>query len=129
MSVQGYVYLVHLERPVAHAQHYTGWTRDVEMRMGYHMRGAGGRLLAAAAARGIKAAVVWVWQGDRAFERTLHDNSHNKRRCPVCRGDETIDWSLCPSSTYIITESSRRLMELPRTMPWSKEWRKFNDRT
>ena len=46
MATTGTVYLLHFDRPYAHARHYTGWTTDLTTRLADHAAGHGARLLA-----------------------------------------------------------------------------------
>lgn len=85
----GVVYLIHLERPMAHAQHYIGWCRDgPEERLATHREGKGSRLLRAVNAAQIPYDIVRIWKGDRNLERRLKNRKNAKRLCPVCRGGE-----------------------------------------
>ena len=47
------VYLIHLDRPLAHARHYLGSTDDLERRLHEHQQANGSRMLAAVARAGI----------------------------------------------------------------------------
>ena len=87
----GYVYLIHLARPLgnpanayAQARHYCGWTYDVEARLALHRAGQGARLLAAAVARGIAFDVVRVWPAPLGFEKQVKACKSGPRLCPVC---------------------------------------------
>jgi predicted GIY-YIG superfamily endonuclease len=84
VSQQGTVYLVHFDRPLAHARHYIGWTRDEEIRVERHRNGHGSRLLAAVQREGIPWTVVRRWRGSRAHERYLKRQRHAPQFCPVC---------------------------------------------
>lgn len=87
-NVEGTVYLLHLERPLAHAQHYLGWTeRDLSGRLRYHLNGRGSRFIAAAVGAGIRVAVARTWPGTRHLERKLKNRKGAPRLCPVCRGE------------------------------------------
>ena len=85
----GETYLIHLDQPVAHARHYTGWQKRAGgNREARHQSGNGARLLATARARGIAFRVVRTWPGtDRRFERQLKNYAHAPRLCPVCSPD------------------------------------------
>lgn len=84
------LYLVHFERPLAHAQHYLGWTQcDLDERITRHRGGDGARLLAVANERGIGWEVVRVWPGaKRSVEQKYKRAKHNRRLCPVCRQEQ-----------------------------------------
>jgi len=80
-------YLVHFDQPYKSgrhpgAQHYVGYSDDIDRRIETHRKGHGSPLLAAALAVGIDFRVVRTWPGtDRNFERKLH-NRHGSRLCP-----------------------------------------------
>lgn len=86
--VQGTVYLIHLERKLAHSQHYLGWahTARLEARLRHHARGTGARFMAAVGEAGIPWAVARTWKGDRYLERRLKNRKGAGRFCPVCLG-------------------------------------------
>lgn len=86
-NVEGTIYLLHLDPPVAHARHYLGWTeRDVVDRLAEHLRGAGSPLVRAAVERGSRVSLVRTWPArTRHEERRLKRNSHIPRLCPACR--------------------------------------------
>ena len=80
----GTVYLLHFDRPYAHAGHYTGWTRDLTARLAEHTSGHGARLLAVVKAAGIGWTLARTWTGTRALERKLKRQGGASRRCPHC---------------------------------------------
>lgn len=80
----GTVYLIHFDRPFKHASHYIGWTMNLEGRLWHHKNGTGSRLMAAVTNAGIDWRVVRDWEGDRNFERKLHNMHSSPRICPVC---------------------------------------------
>lgn len=89
--MQGYVYLLHLERPLGdlansrgQASHYTGWALDWRARLAEHRAGRGAALTRAAVEQGISFDVVQVWAGDRSFERRVKQLKAAPRLCPVC---------------------------------------------
>jgi hypothetical protein len=43
-EVEGMIYLLHYDRPLHHAQHYLGFTDDLDARTARHLNGFGGRL-------------------------------------------------------------------------------------
>jgi hypothetical protein len=82
----GTVYLLHFDRPLAHARHYLGWAVDFHDRVDAHLAGNGARIVAAAVRAGIHVELVRTWDGvDRAFERRLKDGGSHLRLCPICR--------------------------------------------
>lgn len=86
------VYLIHFDRPLAHAQHYIGFAEnDLEQRINKHRSGAGAKILRAANIAGINWNVVKVWEeGDRTFERSLKNRKKTRCLCPVCLKKEKV---------------------------------------
>lgn len=84
----GTLYLLHFSEPLAHSQHYIGWTgmdSTVKRRLARHRKGRGAAITAAASAKGIKLRLVRVWEGScRNFERRLKKARNHSRLCPVC---------------------------------------------
>ena len=80
----GTVYLLHFDRPYAHAKHYTGWTTNLDNRLAAHEAGRGARLLAVVAAHGIGWQLARTWPGDRTRERCLKNQGGASRHCPLC---------------------------------------------
>lgn len=80
------VYLIHFDKPLAHAQHYLGFVEsDLQKRIERHRSGAGAKLLRAANLAGIGWNVVKVWEdGDRNFERSLKNKKKSSCLCPIC---------------------------------------------
>ena len=85
MAATGFVYTLHLRRPLAHAAHYTGWARDLDRRLDHHRNGTGARMLQVARERGIDWTVVTVEPGDKKRERQLKKQGGASRRCPICK--------------------------------------------
>lgn len=84
----GHVYLIHFEEKLAHAQHYIGFSNDVEARHARHSRCDGARILRACKMAGIGFEVVRTWVGDRNMERRLKNQRNAKRMCPVCQKEK-----------------------------------------
>lgn len=90
--VPGTIYLLHFDEPVAHAQHYLGWTEhEVVQRMRTHERGEGSPLVRALVERGGTFCLANVWRGDRHLERKLKNRRNARRLCPVCAEGDTAD--------------------------------------
>lgn len=83
-NVQGTIYLIHFERPLAHARHYLGWASNLEKRITHHRRGTGGNLMRVIKEKGIGWQVVRTWAGDRFLERRFKNAANTPRLCPVC---------------------------------------------
>ncbi len=79
------VYLIHLDRPLSgRAQHYLGYSSNLEGRLFYHRTGRGSRFLAAANAQNISYQVVKVWEGGGYLEPMLKKRKNHKKYCPIC---------------------------------------------
>jgi predicted GIY-YIG superfamily endonuclease len=78
------VYLIHFNKPLAHARHYLGSTDGLERRLHEHEQGNGSKLLAAVARAGIPWQLARTWPGDRAWERRLKRYKKSRRLCPIC---------------------------------------------
>lgn len=78
------VYLLHFDRPLAHARHYIGSTDDLDKRLQRHRAGQGARLLEVLKERGIGWQCVCTWEGGRDLERKLKKHKKAWRHCPIC---------------------------------------------
>ena len=81
---RGLVYTLHLWPPLAHAKHYTGWTRNLPQRLLDHAMGRGGRLPQVQVERGGSWVVAQTEPGGPARERQLKQHGAS-RRCKVCK--------------------------------------------
>lgn len=80
-------YLIHFDKPISSkhtAQHYLGWTNDLEERLKEHYNGNGSRLCKVAKERNISFRLVRIWEGDRQLERKLKRQKNGKKLCPIC---------------------------------------------
>lgn len=80
----GTIYLLHFDRPLAHARHYLGWTRDLEARLARHRTNSRPKLMQAVREAGIGFRLARTWTGTRARERQLKQRGH-ARQCPICK--------------------------------------------
>jgi predicted GIY-YIG superfamily endonuclease len=79
------VYLIHMDSPMAHAQHYIGYADSVAKRVRKHGTSEGARMLQVAAQRGITFRLAREWWGQgRAFERKLKNRKKARLLCPYC---------------------------------------------
>jgi predicted GIY-YIG superfamily endonuclease len=81
---RGTVYLLHFERPLHHAQHYLGYTAELEERLDRHRAGTGARIVEVVTERGIPFALVRTWAGTRKLERRLKRRRNARLLCPTC---------------------------------------------
>lgn len=90
------VYLLHFSKPIGagrlgQAQHYLGYTEDLDRRIKEHRKGWSSPIVRAFHAKGIPFEVARTWDEDRTFERRLKTTYKNARRlCPVCRQQRNI---------------------------------------
>jgi len=86
------VYLIHcdvplgdLNNPRGRAQHYLGYTDDLEARLEAHRSGNGSAIMAAVADAHTPWRVVRTWEGGRNLERRLKCQHNAPRLCPLCK--------------------------------------------
>jgi predicted GIY-YIG superfamily endonuclease len=89
-SSTGTIYLLHFDRRYQHAQHYTGWTVDLDARLKLHQAGSGARLLQVVTQAGIGWTLARTWPGSRGRERQLKRQGGASRRCPICRAQRAV---------------------------------------
>jgi len=89
------VYILHLNTPLHHARHYTGFStnsRTLAERLEHHRRGSAGcRFTSVLHDLGIGFTLARVFVGkrfDRNFERKLKNTKKVTRYCPICAGRE-----------------------------------------
>ncbi len=70
------VYLIHFEQPLGdarnphgQAQHYIGFTDDLDARLDAHRKGNGSKIMAAVSRAGIGWTLARTWAGGRDLER------------------------------------------------------------
>ncbi len=95
--MNGYVYLLHFERPIAPGkhttQHYIGYAADLAARLQEHASGHGARLTQIAHQRGISWKVARLWRGNRTLERRLKDRKEAPALCPCCGRAKVVGYS------------------------------------
>jgi predicted GIY-YIG superfamily endonuclease len=80
----GTVYLLHLDPPLKHARHYTGWTSNLDERLEAHRTGRGARLMEVVKEAGGTFRLARTWDGPRDLERAIKNHHNAPRLCPVC---------------------------------------------
>jgi predicted GIY-YIG superfamily endonuclease len=84
-------YLLHFGNPVKGAQHYLGWSVDIQRRMRVHLAGRGARLVKQALRAGVTVELVRIWAlADRQQERLLKRRTP-KSYCPRCTRSSTMN--------------------------------------
>lgn len=105
MTRQSFVYLLHFDIPLAHAEHYAGCTHQLRQRLARHAAGAGSTLTRVLHERKIPwrlAALGTCCHAEmRRLERTLKDQANGPRFCPICTDYPTAIPGCLP---YPITE-------------------------
>ena len=84
-QAHGTVYLIHFNRPLAHAHYYMGWTTNLEKRLAAHETGNGSRLMEVITQAGIPWRLARTWRGSRSLERRLKNQKNGPRLCPICQ--------------------------------------------
>lgn len=86
------VYLLHFHSPYEYASHYLGYADDIDRRVEAHRDGYGSKLTKALHRAGIGFQLARTWEnGDRDFERKLHNANNNKLLCPICN-PSALNW-------------------------------------
>lgn len=85
---QGFVYVLHFDDPIAHAQHYIGSTTSPLRRLAQHASGHGSRLCRELHARGIGFRLASLHTTNltnmRKAERRMKDQKNSSRYCKFC---------------------------------------------
>ena len=80
-----HVYLIHFKHKLHHAGHYIGFSKCLDFRIASHRDGTGAKLIRAITQLGIPWIVIRTWRVDgQGFERTLKNQKHAARFCPLC---------------------------------------------
>lgn len=86
------VYLLHFEQPLGdvgnphgQAQHYIGFTDDLDARLEAHRKGNGAAIMAAVSRAGIGWTLARTWAGGRDLERQLKRRKKARCLCPLCK--------------------------------------------
>jgi predicted GIY-YIG superfamily endonuclease len=81
---QGWVYTLHLDPPLGHAKHYTGFGKDLDARLAEHEHGHGARLTQVQLERGGAWRLASAEPGTRDRETQLKERGAS-RRCQICK--------------------------------------------
>ena len=86
------VYLLHFERPLGdvsnphgQAQHYIGFTDDLDARLDAHRKGNGAAIMAAVSRAGIGWTLAQTCAGGRDLEKQLKRRKKARCLCPLCK--------------------------------------------
>ena len=77
------IYLLHFDKPLAHARHYIGFSNNLDARLEHHRNGTGARITQVLRERGITFTLAATWKGERQDERRLHRRGKTAI-CPIC---------------------------------------------
>ncbi len=88
--VSGTVYQLHLDPPLKHAKHYTGWTRDLDTRLAQHEAGQAARLTQVQLERGGSWRLARAEPGTRDRENQLKERGAS-RDCPICKTERAAE--------------------------------------
>lgn len=89
-------YLLHYEHPIGNldnprgkAQHYLGYTDNLQRRLADHRTGSNGSALTRAFnQQGIGFTLARTWLGDRTREKKLKRAHNHPRLCPICKRNQ-----------------------------------------
>ena len=85
VKLSKYLYLLHFDEPLHHAQHYLGITEDLDERLQRHFRGDGAKLTAEFARLGIGFTLARAWSNaTQEIERSIKQNRNGRLYCPIC---------------------------------------------
>ena len=82
-----FVYILHFDKPISPdhtAQHYVGFTKDIDQRIRQHRKGKGSRFCAVAKERVIKFILAELLIGERDLEKAIKRQKNTKKFCPIC---------------------------------------------
>lgn len=88
-NINGIIYLLHYKEKLSgHAQHYVGWTNDLENRILQHKQGIEKKckLTYEFAKAKIPFKISKLWYGTRNDERKIKNQRNHPRHCSCCRG-------------------------------------------
>lgn len=85
-KTKGYVYIIHLAKPLAgsRSQHYVGFSKYPDKRLHHHRSNSGSAFLAEANRQGIAYTMCVVFPGTKSIERKLKNTHSTRDYCPCC---------------------------------------------
>lgn len=87
-----WIYVLHFDEKLSHAQHYVGCTDNLRPRLQAHATGAGSRLCRELMRRGITWQLGGLFETShrnmRKLERSLKDQKHASRYCQLCNPNQ-----------------------------------------
>jgi predicted GIY-YIG superfamily endonuclease len=86
---QGWVYTLHLDPPLGHARHYTGFGKNLDARLAAHEHGEGARLTQVQLDRGGTWRLASAEPGTRDREAQLKERGAS-RRCQICQDEAEV---------------------------------------
>lgn len=111
-NINGYIYLLHYKDKMSHAQHYVGWTNDIENRIFEHIEGKQDKckLTYEFAKRNIPFVISKLWYGTRNDERAIKKHKSQPKHCTCCKGND----NSMPTELKHIMNDLNRWVLLPR---------------
>ena len=110
-----WIYVIHFERGLHHARHYTGSTDNLERRLHDHAMGYGSRLTHELYLQGIDWVLGGLYQGKniqqsiREIEKRAKNRHNGPHHCLLCQESLTI----APKGTFAVP--------FPKTFPTDSE--------
>lgn len=87
----GFVYIIHLVRPMHHMRHYCGWCfENLEHRMAQHECGRGAKCLKAANEKGIGWILACYYPAGKTLESYIKRMKNTKTWCPICQKNHSV---------------------------------------
>ena len=105
----GTVYLIHFHEKLCHAQHYIGFTTNLDERIQCHKNGNGSRLMEVIGQLELPWEVARTWENTpKAMERELKNYKNAKRLCPICSGEKAHNRKVEFSGNYDVYEEKNK---------------------
>jgi hypothetical protein len=92
--MMSFIYILHFERPLCHAQHYTGATTNLIRRTARHQKGHGAAITAAVVAEGIAMHIggIYMVTDGNLFdaEKRAKARKNGRTMCQICNPKGTV---------------------------------------